>query len=1032
MNITINRRFPNITKAIHVVIALTFFGCSKEAKLEEHIKKAASYVENSNFEAAEIEISNILKLDPENLEAISNLGIIYFSRGQLKQAYGALHTAKEKGNSSPEVVVKLASIHLVFGETETARDLAYEAIESDPTNREAPMLLADTTRDEESLQATTDRLENVAKNTSNNPAIHAALALLALKSNDKETASEKISLSLKIDPRFAPAYSLKAAIAQLEGDTPSVGDNMAKAAEYAKPRSSQVLQYTDWLNQSQGLKPAINYLNGIEKQVPDYIPVLGKLATLVTENRDFPQAKKLLKQIEVLDSENPQLLLLRTRIQLHEGDYENARSNAAKLVKNYPQAPDANYLLALSQLKLEDKNQAINNLNKAILQNPTQFEAVRILSVLYIERGDSSAAIYELKRFLEDVPNHNGASLMLAETYRTSGASGDALELYEDLSAKNPNNDEIRFLTGLALVQLSKSDEAEEQFEKILLNNPSNVQAVEQLVSLKIRNSNWDTAYQHVQRALDTGENQDQFYIMRAKMEMSEGKGGAGEQSLKLAIEKNPEAIDAYLLLADYQNSNGRINDAIENAQYVLERRPKNLRALLLIATVYDSQKKIQEAAEQYEKILAINPNTGAALNNLAYLYSEHLERKEEAFELAKKARGLFPDDPFTADTLGWILINRKDFVWGTSLLEQSASKIPENSEILYHLGVAYYLQNNKELAKRNLHKAFSIDPLFANADKAKELIKILGIDAGDFSEEEESLLISRSEEGEDTIALLTLAEIQKNRGNDDLALKSLYKVLEIRQDSTDAMIQIAQLELEAGENETALRFAREAYENASNDPKIQSTLAEAAFESGDFDWAYSILSELVRSGRGKENDKHLLPIASFASGNSLDFPEAFNSEEFEKPHPLVEYSEAMELTKPQEMENALEKTTATWPNLAPAHLELALLQSESHSLENALTATLKTARKFYQSNGDLDYAEGVVAYRKGDDKEAVRLLQNSIDKTRKKAEVAAYLGLAMVRLGQIEQGSTWIEKGIALGLTEELQSTAEEALKLN
>jgi len=61
------------------------------------------------------------------------------------------------------------------------------------------------------------------------------------------------------------------------------------------------------------------------------------------------------------------------------------------------------------------------------------------------------------------------------------------------------------------------------------------------------------------------------------------------------------------------------------------------------------------------------------ALNNLAYLYAERLNQLDKAYGLARKARALKPEDPASADTLGWILYKRADFEQALTLLKESA-----------------------------------------------------------------------------------------------------------------------------------------------------------------------------------------------------------------------------------------------------------------------------------------------------------------------------------------------------------------------
>jgi Tfp pilus assembly protein PilF len=42
-----------------------------------------------------------------------------------------------------------------------------------------------------------------------------------------------------------------------------------------------------------------------------------------------------------------------------------------------------------------------------------------------------------------------------------------------------------------------------------------------------------------------------------------------------------------------------------------------------------------------------------------------------------------------------------------------------------YHLGMAYYRNGNKEIAKKELKKALDLDPNFSGAEEARATIKL-------------------------------------------------------------------------------------------------------------------------------------------------------------------------------------------------------------------------------------------------------------------------------------------------------------------
>ncbi|MEO6245056.1 MAG: tetratricopeptide repeat protein [Opitutaceae bacterium] len=150
---------------------------------------------------------------------------------------------------------------------------------------------------------------------------------------------------------------------------------------------------------------------------------------------------------------------------------------------------------------------------------------------------------------------------------------------------------------------------------------------------------------------------------------------------------------------------------------------PNELFAVRIAAESFVALKDYPRARDVYEKFIAANPNFPLVLNNLAALYGDQLKQPERALELARKARALAPNDPSVADTLGWILIQRKEFAEALPLVEESAKTLSTNGEVQYHVGVANRALGKKEPAIAAFRLAVAAPEEFAGKADAKRLL---------------------------------------------------------------------------------------------------------------------------------------------------------------------------------------------------------------------------------------------------------------------------------------------------------------------
>jgi len=174
-----------------------------------------------------------------------------------------------------------------------------------------------------------------------------------------------------------------------------------------------------------------------------------------------------------------------------------------------------------------------------------------------------------------------------------------------------------------------------------------------------------------------------------------------------MALTKNPEKARA--AAAEIQNT--------------LKSAPHYVPALMVSAIICEQENSIMAAKQTYEAILARTPLFAPAAKRLATLYAENLHDDKKAFELAKQAREMNPDDPELTKLLGIIVFRRGDYPRSAQLLKESARNDATDPNVLYYLGMAQSHMKDTKESVQTLRKALALNLNQPFADEAKRVI---------------------------------------------------------------------------------------------------------------------------------------------------------------------------------------------------------------------------------------------------------------------------------------------------------------------
>jgi tetratricopeptide (TPR) repeat protein len=1060
--------------AVAVAWAIAGVSCSPSASKARHLEQADRYYEAGDYDKAEVEYISVLNADAQHPRALSRLGLVYFEQGRLDRALPLLLRSFELDSNNLNVRLKLGLVYLAMGKLKEARDEAIHVMDRKPDDEEAPILLAEASAAPKAAEETRQRLQKALQTTGEKAPLQVALGNLAFRQHDLKAAEAAFKRALAIDAKSSAAYSALGNLYWAQGDLKQAEQAFQAAAGLAPLRSPKQLRHAQFKMQNGDMEVGRRLLEEIVQKAPDYLPASAMLADLAFREKRYDDCDALLKKILVRDPINYEAMLLSGRLKLVKGDTAKAISEFEGMLFRYPRAAFVRYQLALAHLVDNEPGKARGVLAEAVSLNPELVEAVLLLAELKIRAGDVISTVVLLKQFVQQRPQVAQAWLLLAEAHRALNNLDDALEVYRKFEEVFPKSPEVALQTGLVRLQQGKKDEARKAFEEALQRAPGYLPALDQLVGMDMADKQYAVALQRVGKELEKNPKQAELRFLQAKVYLAQQDKVQAEVALRKVVELQPDLHAAYFLLAQlYVNSNQR-QRAMEELFAVVAKDPKDVSSLMLIGMIYDHEKDHKSAADAYEKLLAVNPKFGPALNNLAYLYSERFSKLDRACELASKARELQPKDPFTADTLGWILYKKGQYSTALNLLRETAGKLPTEPEVQFHLAMTHYMMGEEEPARLVFQHALQLNQEFPGSIEARRCLAVLAVDVVTAGSEARAELEKRmTEKPDDPVALLRLAAIYAREGVFDKAVATYEAISKANPRNVKPLISLAQLYAGRPQGEAkAFEYAKVAYKMAPDDTAVAGLLGRLAYRAGDYKWALSLLRQTAARRSTDPELLYDLAEAAYSVGRIAEaeaaaqaalqagpsFKRAAEAKRFlgwislaNNPAQAAAAEAQIEqilqsdpgcapalaaLAAAHEQKGdvkaaklAYEKLLARYPDFSLAKKRLAILCAEDPGDNRKTYEMAIQAREIFPDDAELGKALGIVIYKRGDYVAASNLLKESAAKRPNDAKTTFYLGMSLYWMRKQAESKQVLQTALGMGLPAELAAEAQRVL---
>jgi Flp pilus assembly protein TadD len=317
------------------------------------------------------------------------------------------------------------------------------------------------------------------------------------------------------------------------------------------------------------------------------------------------------------------------------------------------------------------------------------------------------------------------------------------------------------------------------------------------------------------------------------------------------------------LLAIDARTAGAEARTALEKA---VAERPDDPVALARLAGIYERDGDSDKAIGAYQTSWQATHTNLSALMNLIRLYAGR-NNTAKAFELAKTARQLAPDDPDVAHSLGRLAYETGDYQWALSLLQETALKKPADPEVLYDLAVALYSVGRVDDAETAMRQALQADASFSRAAKANRFLEMIALSAHPLQTASATATVEQilKSDPADVPALMAMAAIDGQRSDVRAAKDNYEKVLDHYPDFAPAEKYLALLYAENPDDDPkAFDLASKARKALPEDTEVAKAFGLIVYRKGDYASAENLLLQSARQRGGDAELMYYLGMAQY------------------------------------------------------------------------------------------------------------------------------------------------------------------------
>jgi tetratricopeptide (TPR) repeat protein len=759
MRIDKRSRFQYAVAAVCLLVAL-LTGCSRDPNVrkQKYLESGQRYFDKGQYREAEIQFQNAIQVDSRFADAHYKLALAALKLQQWPSALQELLTTVQIQPDQYAAHLDLANLLLLGRQFNDAKEHLDLLAQKQPNNPDVYLARANYYA---ATNNTTAALADMQKALQLDPSrsdSYLNLALLQMHGQQWDAAEASFKKAVELSPKSTNALVSLGNFYQTRGRFPEAEPWFRRAIETAaddpNPRLSLASLYMaenkpgqaeeflrqskkDFPNNSVGYRMLGDFYfanNQLDKATAEYavlhqdhdkdmVVKKNYIQLLILKDR-IDDARKLNDEVVKAKPDDPDAQIYKGEIEIRSGKASDAVTTLQAVLKNDPDNPVAHYQQGLAFDLLGNSNRAEAEWRDAVRLRPDIVEAHRALAGVAIHRSDASGLAQEADQIIAWQPAAPDGYLLraVADIDRKQYATAD--EFIHRSLEKEPNNPAAYVQLGNLRMAQSQYAEAQKDYQQALDQDPNSTDALGGVLNVDLVQKQPDRAIAAAKTQLARYPKNVGFHIMLGQLLMEQKKDLAGaEQEFKQASDLDKKNSEALVKLGQVQNERGATYQALQTYLDGSKTNPKEVAFYLLAGGIYESKQDWDHAKQQYQKVLEIQPENPLASNNLAYVMLQQGGNVDVAFAMAQTARRQLPDNPNSADTLGWAFYHKHVYTSAIGLFKEAVKKEPDNALFNYHLGLAYAKSGQAALARQQLDKVVKLKPNFPGVDELRQAV---------------------------------------------------------------------------------------------------------------------------------------------------------------------------------------------------------------------------------------------------------------------------------------------------------------------
>ena len=522
---------------------------------------AELYAKTGRIRDAVLEAQDILKKDPNNLEAHKLLGRIYLRS-----------LGDAPGSSGSDSVRKLAI----------------------------------------------EQYEEIIKLEPDNMDDHLLLGRLYASNNDLQKSEDEFKTALKLQPDSEEAVTALAFLYTSEGDSARAADVLSKVPDSARSaRLYSVLGYT--YEQQKDYKKAIEAYRKAIALDRDNLDAIRGLAQNLMNDGQTEAALEQYKIIADANPEDPQTRLRMAEIYRKQGKFDLALDNlkqAEAVVPDSMEVPYNEAAIYQAQGRYDEAAQVLQDLLKKNEKADGKYSKdeqnnrsvfLERLGTIYREDNNNQLAVETFRKMLTlGDDNAERGYQQIIDTYREAKQWQAATDAAKEAVDKLPNDRGLKMVYAAQLADMGKPDEGLQQVQSLLTGKPEDREVYITLAQMNSRLKRWPEAEQALDKASQlSSKDEDKEYVefLRGSTYERQKKYDQAEEVFRKVLGSDPDnaAVLNYLgyMLADRGQ---KLDESLIMIKKAVDLEPANGAYLDSLGWVYFKLGKYEQAEDNLTK----------------------------------------------------------------------------------------------------------------------------------------------------------------------------------------------------------------------------------------------------------------------------------------------------------------------------------------------------------------------------------------------------------------------------------------------